>query len=112
MDQGHWYRQAFEAGRKQMLKEDAWCTKGKAKCVFPSPTCAHATSADVCSAPSASTEPFPTDLDNEMLADVLRGNVKVNVHSYQVRPSYTRSPHADHLADANLLPPRSRSTLT
>jgi hypothetical protein len=32
-----------------------------------------------------STEPFPTDLEWEMVADLLRGNVKVNVHSYQVR---------------------------
>lgn len=38
MDQGHWFRQAYEAGRKQMVKEDAWCAKGKDKCVFSVPS--------------------------------------------------------------------------
>jgi hypothetical protein len=31
MDQGYWFRQAYESGRKLMIKEDAWCAKGKDK---------------------------------------------------------------------------------
>ena len=50
----------------------------------------HKLSADLIEPAPASTEPFPTDLDNEMLADTIRGNVKVNVHSYQVRQSRFR----------------------
>lgn len=32
-DQGYWFRQAFEAGRKLKIKEDNWCKRGKDKCV-------------------------------------------------------------------------------
>ena len=86
MDQGHWFRQAYEAGRKQMVKEDAWCAKGKDKCVaFLSSVSTGALLTDHDRLKPVSAEPFPTDLDNEMLADTIRGNVKVNVHSYQVR---------------------------
>jgi hypothetical protein len=58
MDQGHWYRAAFEAGRKQMLKEDAWCAKGKDKYVQILQLAPHSLVADRCrarlSAPSPS----------------------------------------------------------
>lgn len=45
---------------------------------------AHLRTDHICSL-SFSTEPFPVDLEWEMLSDVIRGNVKINVHSYQVR---------------------------
>ncbi|KAL7413707.1 hypothetical protein BDY24DRAFT_340073 [Mrakia frigida] len=60
MDQAFNFRTAYEEGRKLKVKQDAWCAKGL-----------------------ENTEPFPVDLNWEALADVIRGNVKINVHSYQ-----------------------------
>lgn len=86
MDQAYWTRQAYESGRKQLAKEDAWCAKGKDKCVLRcslSPAVPWSRRLTILINSSPSTEPFPVDLEWEMLADTLRGNVRVNVHSYQ-----------------------------
>ena len=36
-----------------------------------------------CESPKTQTEPFPQDLQWEVMADILRGNVKVNIHCYE-----------------------------
>ena len=36
-----------------------------------------------CESPKTQTEPFPTSLEWEVLADAIRGNVKVNIHCYE-----------------------------
>ena len=59
LDQAAQLREAFNEGRKLKQAQDQWCTVGK-----------------------SNTEPFPEDLKWEVLAQVLRGKIRVNIHSY------------------------------
>nr|XP_018261300.1 amidohydrolase [Kwoniella dejecticola CBS 10117]OBR83458.1 amidohydrolase [Kwoniella dejecticola CBS 10117] len=60
MDNAYDFRRAYTEGATLKEKQDRWCTS-----------------------PSTQTEPFPTSLEWEVLSDVIRGNVKVNVHCYE-----------------------------
>ncbi|WRT68226.1 uncharacterized protein IL334_005202 [Kwoniella shivajii] len=60
MDNAYDFRQAYTHGKELKDKQDRWCTS-----------------------PKTQTEPFPTSLDWEVLSDVIRGNVKVNIHCYE-----------------------------
>ncbi|ORY32152.1 hypothetical protein BCR39DRAFT_479328 [Naematelia encephala] len=60
MDDAWDFRKAYAKGRELKEKQDRWCAS-----------------------PSTQTEPFPLDLEWEALADVIRGNVKVNTHCYE-----------------------------
>ncbi|ORY35366.1 hypothetical protein BCR39DRAFT_509101 [Naematelia encephala] len=59
MDSAHDFRRAYDEGRQLKLAQDRWCED-----------------------PEKQTEPFPNN-DWEVLADVIRGNVKVNIHCYE-----------------------------
>lgn len=56
MDQAAEFRLAYLQGRKLMEEQDRWCALGE-----------------------ENTTPFPEDFKYEMLADVIRGKVLVNV---------------------------------
>lgn len=60
MDTGFEFRRAYDEGNKLKQAQDRWCAS-----------------------PHTQTEPFPTNLEYEVLADVIRGNVKVNIHCYE-----------------------------
>lgn len=60
MDSAYDFRRAYTEGKNLKDKQDRWC-----------------------SSPKTQTEPFPTSLEWEVLADVIRGNVKVNIHCYE-----------------------------
>jgi imidazolonepropionase-like amidohydrolase len=59
LDQAAEFRLAYLEGQKLMKEQDAWCAAGE-----------------------ENTTPFPEDFKYEVLADVIRGKVKVNTHSY------------------------------
>ncbi|TXT04247.1 hypothetical protein VHUM_04245 [Vanrija humicola] len=60
MESAYAFRAAYTNGKALKDLQDAWCED-----------------------PRAQTTPFPQSLEWEALADVLRGNVKVNVHCYE-----------------------------
>lgn len=60
MDSAWDFRKTYEEGRKLKEKQDAWCAN-----------------------PKEQKDPFPEDLQYEVVADIIRGNVKVNVHCYE-----------------------------
>ena len=60
MDSAWDFRKTYDAGRKLKEKQDAWCA-----------------------APKEQKEAFPDDLQFEAVADIIRGNVKVNIHCYE-----------------------------
>ncbi|KAK8854942.1 hypothetical protein IAR55_003681 [Kwoniella newhampshirensis] len=60
MDTYYKYRKAYTQGKKIKDEQDRWCES-----------------------PKTQTEPFPTNLEYEALAEVIRGKVKVNIHSYE-----------------------------
>lgn len=60
MDSAFTFRQTYDEGRKLKAKQDAWCEN-----------------------PKEQKEAFPDDLTYEAVADIIRGNVKVNVHCYE-----------------------------
>jgi imidazolonepropionase-like amidohydrolase len=60
MDSAYDFRRAYTEGKKLKEEQDRWCAD-----------------------PKSQKEPFPTSLEWEVLADVIRGNVKVNIHCYE-----------------------------
>ncbi|OWZ77540.1 amidohydrolase [Cryptococcus neoformans Bt85] len=60
MDAAYDFRKAYAEGKKLKDAQDRWCAD-----------------------PKSQKEPFPTSLEYEVLADVIRGNVKVNIHCYE-----------------------------
>jgi imidazolonepropionase-like amidohydrolase len=60
MDSAYDFRRAYEEGRKLKEEQERWCAS-----------------------PKTQTSPFPNSLEWEVLADVIRGNVKVNIHCYE-----------------------------
>ncbi|KAK8845279.1 hypothetical protein IAR55_005992 [Kwoniella newhampshirensis] len=60
MDTSWDFRRAYTEGKKLKEKQDRWCAS-----------------------PTAQTEPFPDDLQWAVLAEAIRGNVKVNTHCYE-----------------------------
>ncbi|WWC90877.1 uncharacterized protein L201_005814 [Kwoniella dendrophila CBS 6074] len=60
MDNAYDFRRAYTEGKTLKEKQDRWC-----------------------SSPKTQTEPFPESLEWEVLSDVIRGNVKVNIHCYE-----------------------------
>lgn len=54
------FRRAYNEGKKLKESQERWCED-----------------------PKSQTAPFPEDLQWEVLADVIRGNVKLNAHCYQ-----------------------------
>lgn len=60
MDSAFDFRRAYEEGRKLKEEQDWWCASAKTQ-----------------------DRPYPTSLEWEILADVIRGNVKVNIHCYE-----------------------------
>lgn len=60
MDSAYDFRRAYTEGKKLKEQQDRWCAD-----------------------PKSQKEPFPTSLEWEVLADVIRGNVKVNIHCYE-----------------------------
>ncbi|KAK6910652.1 hypothetical protein I203_104684 [Kwoniella mangroviensis CBS 8507] len=60
MDNAYDFRRAYTEGRTLKEKQDRWCAS-----------------------PKTQTEPFPQSLEWEVLSDVIRGNVKVNIHCYE-----------------------------
>lgn len=60
LDSAYDFRRAYTQGKELKEKQDRWCAS-----------------------PKTQTEPFPTSLEWEVLADVIRGNVKVNIHCYE-----------------------------
>ncbi|WVN90229.1 uncharacterized protein L203_105465 [Cryptococcus depauperatus CBS 7841] len=60
MDAAYDFRKAYQEGKKLKDAQDRWCAS-----------------------PKTQKEPFPTSLEWEALADVIRGNVKVNIHCYE-----------------------------
>lgn len=99
MDSSWDFRKTYDEGRKLIAKQDAWCAN-----------------------PKEQKEEFPDDLQWEAVADIIRGNVKVNVHCYEtvdlndmVRISNefqvgtTRSARPDDSVPHLQFPPRARS---
>ena len=60
MDSAYDFRRAYNEGKKLKEQQDRWCAD-----------------------PKAQKDPFPDSLEWEPLADVIRGNVKVNIHCYE-----------------------------
>jgi hypothetical protein len=60
MDAAYDFRRAYSEGKKLKDKQDEWC-----------------------SAPKKQKEPFPDSLEWEVMADIIRGHVKVNIHCYE-----------------------------
>lgn len=60
MDSAYDFRRAYDEGRKLKEEQERWCAS-----------------------PKTQERPFPTSLEWEVLADVIRGNVKVNIHCYE-----------------------------
>lgn len=60
MDSAYDFRRAYNEGRKLKEEQERWCAS-----------------------PKTQDTPFPTNLEWEVLADVIRGNVKVNIHCYE-----------------------------
>ncbi|KAK4684354.1 hypothetical protein P7C73_g5825, partial [Tremellales sp. Uapishka_1] len=60
MDSAYDFRKAYTEGQHLKEAQDRWCAS-----------------------PKTQTEPFPTSLEWEVLSDVIRGNVKVNIHCYE-----------------------------
>jgi len=60
MDTSWAFREAYNEGKLLKEKQERWCES-----------------------PKTQTEPFPQDLQWEAMADILRGNVKVNIHCYE-----------------------------
>lgn len=60
MDSAYDFRRAYTEGKLLMEKQDRWCAS-----------------------PKTQTEPFPDSLEWEAMADIIRGNVKVNIHCYE-----------------------------
>jgi imidazolonepropionase-like amidohydrolase len=60
MDSAWDFRSAYNEGKMLKEKQERWCES-----------------------PKTQTEPFPQDLQWEVMADILRGNVKVNIHCYE-----------------------------
>ncbi|WVQ99842.1 hypothetical protein IAU59_006985 [Kwoniella sp. CBS 9459] len=60
MDSAYDFRRAYTEGKELKEKQDRWCQS-----------------------PKTQSEPFPTSLEWEPLSDVIRGNVKVNIHCYE-----------------------------
>jgi imidazolonepropionase-like amidohydrolase len=60
MDSAYNFRAAYDNGKRLKDAQERWCAS-----------------------PTTQTEPFPDSLEWEVLADVIRGNVKVNIHCYE-----------------------------
>lgn len=60
MDTAWNFRTAYNEGKMLKEKQERWCES-----------------------PKTQTEPFPQDLQWEIMADIIRGNVKVNIHCYE-----------------------------
>nr|XP_031860080.1 uncharacterized protein CI109_004444 [Kwoniella shandongensis]KAA5527152.1 hypothetical protein CI109_004444 [Kwoniella shandongensis] len=60
MDTYYKFRQAYTQGKKIKDEQDRWCES-----------------------PKTQTTPFPTSLEYDTLAEVIRGKVKVNIHCYE-----------------------------
>ncbi|KAL1408794.1 hypothetical protein Q8F55_005608 [Vanrija albida] len=60
LDSAYDFRRAYTEGKKLKDKQERWCAS-----------------------PKSQSEPFPESLEWEVLADVIRGNVKVNIHCYE-----------------------------
>ncbi|BEJ10967.1 hypothetical protein CspHIS471_0103890 [Cutaneotrichosporon sp. HIS471] len=60
MDAAYDFRRAYSEGKKLKDQQDAWCA-----------------------APKKQTAPFPDSLEWEVMADIIRGHVKVNIHCYE-----------------------------
>ncbi|MBP0485237.1 hypothetical protein, partial [Sagittula salina] len=60
MDSAYDFRRAYTEGKHLKDAQDRWCAD-----------------------PKSQKEPLPTSLEWEALADVIRGNVKVNIHCYE-----------------------------
>jgi imidazolonepropionase-like amidohydrolase len=60
MDSSYDFRRAYTEGKKLKDEQDRWCES-----------------------PKTQKDPFPTSLEWEPLADVIRGHVKVNIHCYE-----------------------------
>lgn len=54
------FRKAYNEGKKLKEQQERWCEN-----------------------PKKQTEPFPESLEWEVVADIIRGNVKVNIHCYE-----------------------------
>lgn len=60
MDSAWDFRRAYNEGKQLKDRQERWCES-----------------------PKTQTEPFPEDLQWEVMADIIRGNVKVNIHCYE-----------------------------
>lgn len=60
LDTAYDFRRAYTEGSELKAKQERWCED-----------------------PKSQKEPFPTSLEWEALADVIRGQVKVNIHCYE-----------------------------
>jgi imidazolonepropionase-like amidohydrolase len=60
MDSAYDFRRAYTEGKNLKDRQDRWCAS-----------------------PKTQTEPLPESLEWELMADIIRGNVKVNIHCYE-----------------------------
>ncbi|GAD96391.1 hypothetical protein SS1G_01113 [Paecilomyces variotii No. 5] len=78
LGESYWFRFAYDQARQLIRKQDRWCEKGRSARGHPT-----------------LTEEYPTSLQWQTLVDVLRGDVRVNVHGYETEDVFAMFDHAD-----------------
>ncbi|KAF4121422.1 Amidohydrolase family [Geosmithia morbida] len=78
LGESYWFRKAYDNARRLKQEQDMWCE-------------AASTTAG---RESLSTE-YPRSLEWQTLVDVLRGNVRVNIHGYETEDILAMFDHAD-----------------
>ncbi|KAI2464554.1 composite domain of metallo-dependent hydrolase [Annulohypoxylon bovei var. microspora] len=77
LGESYWFRKAYEAARRVRRDQDRWCAAASAL------------------GAAALTQEYPRSLEWQTLVDVLRGDVRVNVHGYETEDILAMFDHAD-----------------
>ncbi|KAL1881093.1 hypothetical protein Plec18167_003635 [Paecilomyces lecythidis] len=78
LGESYWFRFAYDKARQLMRKQDRWCEKARSE-----------------SGRLTLTTEYPTSLQWQTLVDVLRGDIRVNVHGYETEDVFAMFDHAD-----------------
>ncbi|KAI2621537.1 composite domain of metallo-dependent hydrolase [Hypomontagnella submonticulosa] len=78
LGESYWYRKAYDNARRVKLEQDRWCEIASTKKGLMS-----------------ITQEYPRSLEWQTLVDVLRGDVRVNVHGYETEDILAMFDHAD-----------------
>ncbi|KAI1658384.1 hypothetical protein F4813DRAFT_395741 [Daldinia decipiens] len=78
LGESYWFRKAYDHARQLKQEQDRWCE-----------------AASTAKGLASITHEYPRSLEWQTLVDVLRGDVRVNVHSYETEDMLAMFDHAD-----------------